>query len=142
MRAETACPDASKFETFIPLVQIFFELKLFKPTLGISVFGLETRITRPIDPKSCTKNDLYVPHVSFKIQVSTFSRFKVIAFFIFDAEFVNFTGKNIATSNAKRCESPNLVSLDDSSPLNAVAVRNTDLHTALRLNLVYTNSWV
>ena len=26
--------------------------------------------------------------------------------------------------------------------VNAVAVRNTDLHIALRLNLVYTNSWV
>ena len=42
---ETASPDASKFETFNPLVQLVFELKLFKPTIGISVFGSETCMT-------------------------------------------------------------------------------------------------
>ena len=47
-----------------------------------------------LTPKICTKKDSFVPHLIFKIQVSTFSRFKVIAVFIFVAEFVNFTGKN------------------------------------------------
>ena len=42
LRAETACPDAFKFETFIPLVRLVFELELFKPTFGISVFGSKT----------------------------------------------------------------------------------------------------
>ena len=91
--AERACPDASKFETFIPLVRLVFELELFKPTIGVSVFGSETRITRPIAPKICTMKDSFVSHLSSKIQVSTFSRFKVIAFFIFVAEFVNFSRK-------------------------------------------------
>ena len=45
LRAERACPDTSKFESFIPLVPLVFELELFKPTTGISFFGLETRIT-------------------------------------------------------------------------------------------------
>ena len=107
MRAERACSDASKFESFIPLELSLFELELFKPTIGISVFGSETRITKPIALKICTKNDSYVPHVSSKIQVSTFSRFKVIGLLIFVDEFVNFTGKNIGTSDAKRRESPN-----------------------------------
>ena len=40
--AETAFPGVSKFETFIRLLQLVFKLKLFKPTIGISVFGLET----------------------------------------------------------------------------------------------------
>ena len=35
LRAERACSDASKFETFIPLVRLVFELELFKPTIGI-----------------------------------------------------------------------------------------------------------
>ena len=33
LRAETACPDASKFESFIPLVSLVLELELFKPTI-------------------------------------------------------------------------------------------------------------
>ena len=44
LRAESACPDASKFESFILLVRLVFELELFKATIGISVFGLETRM--------------------------------------------------------------------------------------------------
>ena len=48
-----------------------------------------------------------MPHLSFKIQVSTFIHFKVIAFFIFVAEFKILLEKNIRTSNAKRCGSPN-----------------------------------
>ena len=67
LRVETACPDACKFETFIPLVRLVFELELFKPAIGILVFGSETRIAGPINPKICTKKDSYVPHVSFKI---------------------------------------------------------------------------
>ena len=43
--AETACSNASKLETFILLVRLVFELELFKPPIGISVFGLEIRIT-------------------------------------------------------------------------------------------------
>ena len=93
MRAERACPDASKFETFIPLVQFVFELELFKPIIDVSVFGSETRITQPIAPKTCTKNDLYVPQLRFKFQVFTFSCFKVIAFFIFAYEFIKYAGK-------------------------------------------------
>ena len=38
LRAESACPGASKFESFIPLVPLVFELELFKPTIGISCF--------------------------------------------------------------------------------------------------------
>ena len=44
LRAERACPDASKFETFILLVPLVFELELFKHNIGISFFGLETRM--------------------------------------------------------------------------------------------------
>ena len=88
----------------MPLV---FELELFKPTIGISFFGSETRITWPIAPKIFTKKDSYVPHLSSKFQVSTFSRFKVIAFFIFVCELVKYAAKNIRTSDAKRRRSPN-----------------------------------
>ena len=44
LRAERACPDASKFKSFIFLVPLVFELELFKPKIGISFFGLETRM--------------------------------------------------------------------------------------------------
>ena len=57
-------------------------------------------------PKVCTKNYSYVPQLRCKFQVSTFSRFKVIAFFIFVYEFVKYAGKNIKTSDAKRRGSP------------------------------------
>ena len=83
LRAERACPDASKFEKLIPLVPLVFELELFKPKIGISFFGSETRMARPIAPKICIKNDSYVPQLRSTFQVSTFSRFKVIAFFYF-----------------------------------------------------------
>ena len=63
----------------MPLV---FDLDLFKPTIGISLFGSETRITTPIAPNIGTKNDLYVLQPRSKFQVSTFSRFKVIEFLI------------------------------------------------------------
>ena len=53
------------------------------------------------------EKDLYVPHLSSKIQVSASSRFKVIAFFSLVAEFVIFSGKNTGTSGAKRRKSPN-----------------------------------
>ena len=43
--AETACPDASKFKTFILLVRLVFEQELFKPPIGVSIFDSETRIT-------------------------------------------------------------------------------------------------
>ena len=102
-----ACPDASKFESFIPLVPLVFELELFKAAIGISVFGSETRITRPIVSKICTKKDSFVPHLSSNFQVSTFSRFKVRAFLDFVYEFVIFHRKNIKTSDAKRRRSPN-----------------------------------
>ena len=95
LRAERASPDASKFESFILLVPLVFELELFKPTIGISFFESETRITQLIAPENCTKNDSYVPQLRSKFQVSTFSRFKVIAFFIFVYEFVKYAGKNI-----------------------------------------------
>ena len=45
LRAERACLDASKFEIFILLVPLVFELELFKLKIGISFFGSETRIT-------------------------------------------------------------------------------------------------
>ena len=41
--AERACPEASKFENFILQMPLIFELKLFKPTIGI--FISETRNT-------------------------------------------------------------------------------------------------
>ena len=44
LRAERACPDACKFESFIPLVPLLFELELYKPKIGISFFGSETRM--------------------------------------------------------------------------------------------------
>ena len=44
LRAERACPDASKFESFISLVPLVFELELFKPKICISFLGLETRM--------------------------------------------------------------------------------------------------
>ena len=43
-----------------------------------------------------------MPQLRCKFQVSTFSRFKVIAFFIFVYEFVKYAGKNIRTFDAKR----------------------------------------
>ena len=82
-----------KFKTFIPLRRLVFELELFKPSIGVPVFDLETRITRPIVPKICTKNDSYMPHLSSKFQVSTFNHFKVIAFSNFVADFVIFHRK-------------------------------------------------
>ena len=91
--SETACPDAYKFETFILLLRLVFELVLLKPPIGISVFGSETRITRPIAPKICTKNNSYVPHLCSKFQVSTFSRFKVIAFSASSCRIRNFARK-------------------------------------------------
>ena len=66
--AETACPDAFKLETFILLVRLVFEPELFKPPIGDSVFGSETRIMWLIASKICTKNDSYVPHVSLKFK--------------------------------------------------------------------------
>ena len=72
--------QASKFEYFILLLRLGFELKLFKLHIGISVFGSETRITRSIVRKICTKNDLYVPYLSFKFQDSTFRCSKVMRF--------------------------------------------------------------
>ena len=107
LRAERACSDATKLERFILLVPLVFELELFKATIGILFFGSETHFTRPISPKICTKNDSYVPQLRCKFQVSTFSHFKVIVFFIFVYEFVIFHGKNVRTSDAKRRESPN-----------------------------------
>ena len=43
--AESAYPCSSKFETFILLPRLVFELELCKPPIGVSVFGSETRIT-------------------------------------------------------------------------------------------------
>ena len=74
----------------MPLV---FELELFKPKIGISFFGLDTRMAWSIAPKIRTKNDSYVPQLRYKFQVSIFSRFKVIAFFNFVYEFVKYAGK-------------------------------------------------
>ena len=93
MRAERACPDASKFETFIPLAPLVFELELFKPTIDISVFGSETRSRDRLTPKFARRRIHMYPQLSFEIQVFTFSRFKVMACFIFVAEFVNVTEK-------------------------------------------------
>ena len=107
MGAKTACPGASKFETFILLLRLVFELELLKPPIGISVFGSETCITRPIAPKIFTDNDASVPHLRSKFQVPNFSRFKVIAFLTSVVEFVIFLGKNIGTSEAKRRGNPN-----------------------------------
>ena len=74
----------------MPLV---FELELFKLKIGISFFGSETRMAWLIAPKICTKNDSYVPQLRSKFQVSTFSHFKVIAFFIFVYEIIKNAGK-------------------------------------------------
>ena len=63
-------PDASKFESFIPLVPLVFELELFKPKIGILFFGSETRMAWLIAPKICTKNDSYV--LPAKTQISSF----------------------------------------------------------------------
>ena len=102
MGTETACPDTSKFETFILLVQLVFELEVFKPPIGFSVFGSKIRSTWPIASKICTNNDLYVPHLSPKTQVSVLSRFKLIVFFTSVAELLIFPGKK------RECrESPN-----------------------------------
>ena len=81
--AERTCPDASKFESFIPLVPLVFNLELFKPEIGILFFDLETPMAWPIAPKICTKNDSYVPQLRLKFQVSISSCFKVIAFSYF-----------------------------------------------------------
>ena len=77
-----------KFKTMFPNGNL--GKKRVKPTIGISFFGSKTRITQPIAPKICTKNDSYVLQLRDKFQVSIFSRFKVIAFFIFVYEFVIF----------------------------------------------------
>ena len=110
MDAETAFLGASKFETFIIFLQLVFELELLKPPIGISVFDSETHITSVISPKICTKTDPYVPHLSFKFQVSTFSRFDALAFSTLGCRIRNFAWKKtIGTSNAKHRESPNFV---------------------------------
>ena len=48
-----------------------------------------------------------MPHLISKFEVSTFSRFKVIAFSNVVYEFVILHRKNIRTSDAKRRESLN-----------------------------------
>ena len=45
--------------------------------------------------------------VRSKFEVSTLGCFKIIAFFISVHDFVKYAGKNIRTSEAKRCENPN-----------------------------------
>ena len=44
-------------------------------------------------PQNLHEEGFIAPHLCSKIQVSRLSRFKVIAFFIFVAEFVNVTRK-------------------------------------------------
>ena len=83
-------PRHFQLQNFILLLRLVFELELFKPSISISVFGLETRITWPIAPKIFTKNDSYVPNLSSKFQVSTFSCFKVIGFSTFGCQIRNF----------------------------------------------------
>ena len=61
-----------------------------------------------------------MPHLISKNLVSTFSGCKVIAFFIFVYKFVNFTGKNIETSNAKRCGNPNKLQIPKNKNCKAV----------------------
>ena len=41
LEAKTVFPGASKFESFILLLQLVFELERFKPPIGISDFSLE-----------------------------------------------------------------------------------------------------
>ena len=48
-----------------------------------------------------------MPQLRCKFEVSTLSRFKVIALFISVYEFVKYAGKNIRTSDAKPRGSPN-----------------------------------
>ena len=87
---------------------LLFELELFKAEIGATVYGSETRITRLIAPKICTNKDSYVPQLRCKFEVSTLSRFKVIAFFFISVyEFVKYAGKNIRTSDPKPRRSPN-----------------------------------
>ena len=77
--AETAFSGASKFEDFILLLLLVFELELFKPPIGISVFWLGNPCHETDFPKICTKNASYVHHLSSKFQVSIFSLFEVVA---------------------------------------------------------------
>ena len=107
LEAETACPCASKFEIFILLLRLVFELELLKLPIGISVFSSETRITRPIAPNICIKNDSYVPYLSSKFQVSTFSSFKVLVFSTSNCRIRNAARKKNLDFQPKRRGSPN-----------------------------------
>ena len=71
----------------------FWAIEMFKFPIGISVFGSEIRIMWPIAPKVCIKNDLYIPHLSSNFQVSTLSRFQVIAFSNSGCRIRNFAQK-------------------------------------------------
>ena len=61
-----------------------------------------------IAPKICTKNDSYVPQLRCKFQVSTFSRFKVIAFFYFCLRIRKYARKKHKDFRAKRRGSPKI----------------------------------
>ena len=108
MNAKTTFPGGSKLKNFI-LSLLVFELKEFEPSISFSVFGLETRITLPIAPKICTKVVPRKPYLISEFQVSTFGSFEVIAILAsgYKKNANCARKKNIETSDAKRCGSPN-----------------------------------
>ena len=87
-------PRRFQIRNFCSPSAISFLAELFKPSIGVSVFGSETRITKLIAPKICTKNDVHVPYVSSQFQVSNFICFKVMRFDFLISEFVIFYEKD------------------------------------------------
>ena len=63
-------------------------------------------MAQPIAPKICTKNELYVPRLRCKFQVSIFSRFEIIAFSIFVYEFVKYAKKTSGLPTQSVAEVP------------------------------------
>ena len=121
MGAETACPGATIFETFSLLLRLVFELDLLKPPIGISVFGSETRITRPIAPKICSKNDSYEPYLNSKFQVSTLDRFKIIAFSNSGCRIRNFAWKKYRDFRRNASRKFKLQTVGPANSLHALA---------------------
>ena len=102
LRAETAFPSASKVENFILLLQLVFELELFKSPIGISGFWLGNPTTIPIASKICTKVVPYVPHLRSKLQVFTLSRFEVIAISVSGCRIRKFAQKKKQRNSAAK----------------------------------------
>ena len=98
--AKTAFPVASKFENFILLLQLFFELEHFRPPNGISVLGLGNSY----HVTDCFQNlheSCSISHLSSKFQAFTFSRLEVITISMSGSGIRKFAQKKLKNKTKK-----------------------------------------